>query len=113
MDENGHQKVTIHDFYNFGVFIQPDNSVAISEKLPEEIHSVKIPDQAKISVVGVGMRNHPGVASRFFRCLDRLSISVHLVTTSEIKISAVVDGSNLEKAANAIHDEFSLDKDNG
>lgn len=64
---------------------------------------------AKISVVGVGMRNHPGVASRFFQVLAEQNVPIHLVTTSEIKISAVIDGENLQKAAQAMHTRFELD----
>jgi aspartate kinase len=69
-----------------------------------------IENMAKISVVGVGMRNHPGVAARFFSVLARHSVPVHLVTTSEIKISAVIDQANLSAAANALHTEFGLDR---
>jgi aspartate kinase len=64
---------------------------------------------AKISVVGVGMRNHPGVAARFFKVLSNLNIPIHLVTTSEIKISAVIDQQYLNQAAPALHTEFLLD----
>lgn len=64
---------------------------------------------AKISVVGVGMRNHPGVAARFFKVLSLEQIPVRLVTTSEIKISAVIDSDNLTRAANSLHTEFKLD----
>lgn len=65
---------------------------------------------AKISTIGVGMRNHPGVAARFFQVLDGLGITTHLVTTSEIKISAVIDKAELPKAAEALHKEFQLDE---
>jgi aspartate kinase len=65
---------------------------------------------AKISVVGVGMKNHPGVAARFFAVLKRLEIPVHLVTTSEIKISAVVESAQLEAAAQGLHSAFDLDR---
>lgn len=65
--------------------------------------------RAKISVVGVGMRNHPGVAARFFSVLATQSVSIQLVTTSEIKISAVIDGADLDRAAKALHTEFELD----
>ncbi len=65
---------------------------------------------AKISIVGVGMRNHPGVAARFFKVLASQNIAVHLVTTSEIKISAVIDADKLELTANLLHTEFTLDK---
>lgn len=64
---------------------------------------------AKLSVVGVGMRNHPGVAARFFQVLNEQNVPIHLVTTSEIKISAVIDGENLTKAAQAMHARFELD----
>lgn len=64
---------------------------------------------AKLSVVGVGMRNHPGVAARFFRVLSKHQVPVHLVTTSEIKISAVIAPEDLSKAAIALHTEFALD----
>ena len=64
---------------------------------------------AKLSIVGVGMRNHPGVASRFFNVLSREGVGVHLVTTSEIKISAVIERDQLPKAAQALHHEFGLD----
>jgi aspartate kinase len=82
----------------------------IQQTLSEKVELVKLSNMAKISVVGVGMRNHPGVASRFFKCLDRLDVPVHIVTTSEIKISAVFDGAHLEKSVNAIHKEFGLDQ---
>ncbi len=65
--------------------------------------------RAKISVVGVGMRNHPGVAARFFSVLAQQNVSMQLVTTSEIKISAVIDGNDLQRAAIALHTEFELD----
>lgn len=64
---------------------------------------------AKISVVGVGMRNHPGVAARFFKVLADHQIPVHLVTTSEIKISAVIDQQHLPVAAETLHTAFDLD----
>ena len=68
-------------------------------------------DLAKISTVGVGMKNHPGVAARFFKVFSEADIPIHLVTTSEIKISAVIDKNKLEEAASALHSEFTLDKD--
>jgi aspartate kinase len=67
-------------------------------------------EMAKISTIGVGMRNHPGVAAKFFETLDDIEVPVHLVTTSEIKISAVIDKENLKKSAEALHTAFDLDK---
>jgi len=72
------------------------------------VHLRQMPQKAKISVVGVGMRNHPGVAATFFRVLAREGVDIHLVTTSEIKISAVIDQSHVQRAAQALHQEFGL-----
>lgn len=69
-----------------------------------------IENMAKLSVVGVGMRNHPGVAARFFAVLAKTGVPIHLVTTSEIKISAVIDQAKLKEAAQALHTEFGLDE---
>lgn len=65
---------------------------------------------AKLSAVGVGMRTHSGVAGRFFQVLSDVDTPIHLVTTSDIKISAVIDQVNLSKTAQALHTEFGLDK---
>lgn len=67
-----------------------------------------IGDMAKVSVVGVGMQNQFGVAARFFSALATQDIPIRLVTTSDIKISAVIEKANLEKAAQSLHDEFKL-----
>ena len=63
---------------------------------------------AKISVVGVGMASHSGVAGRFFLILKKTKAKLYLVTTSEIKISAVIDQKDLKKTAIALHKEFKL-----
>lgn len=68
---------------------------------------------AKLSAIGVGMANHPGVAARFFRVLEKLRVPIHLVTTSDIKISAVIDREKLAEAARVLHTEFGLDKESG
>jgi aspartate kinase len=65
---------------------------------------------SKLSVVGVGMANHPGVAARFFKTLAAQNVTIHLVTTSDIKISAVIDTSQLVSSAQSLHSEFQLDK---
>ena len=63
---------------------------------------------AKLSVVGIGMRSHSGVAARMFECLGQAGINIQLVSTSEIKIAVVIDGNNAERAARVIHSEFGL-----
>ncbi len=64
---------------------------------------------AKLSIVGVGMASHPGVAARFFKVLHQENLRLHLVTTSEIKISAIIDKSYLLAGASALHKEFKLE----
>jgi len=64
----------------------------------------------KVSAVGVGMRSHPGVASKMFRVLAEEGINIQMISTSEIKISVVVDEKYLELAVRALHEAFGLDK---
>ena len=63
---------------------------------------------AKLSVVGIGMRSHSGVAARMFECLGRGGINIQLVSTSEIKIAVIIDEKDAERAAQLIHTEFGL-----
>jgi aspartate kinase len=63
---------------------------------------------AKLSVVGIGMRSHSGVAARMFECLGRGRINIQLVSTSEIKIAVIIDEKDAERAAQLIHAEFGL-----
>ena len=65
---------------------------------------------AKVSVVGVGMRTHSGVAARMFAALSEAGINIQNVSTSEIVISVVVDRSDGERALNAVHSAFELDQ---
>ena len=65
---------------------------------------------AKISVVGIGMRSHTGVAAKMFQCLSREGINIKVITTSEIKISVLIDRKYMELAVQALHDVFDLDK---
>jgi len=64
----------------------------------------------KVSIVGIGMRSHVGVASRMFRCLSEEGINIQMITTSEIKTSVVVDEKYMELAVRALHREFELDQ---
>ena len=63
---------------------------------------------AKLSVVGIGMRSHSGVAARLFECLGKAGINIQLISTSEIKIAVVIDESDAERAAQLTHQEFGL-----
>ena len=68
---------------------------------------------AKISVVGVGMRSHAGIASTMFRVLGEEGINIQMISTSEIKISVVVEEKYLELAVRALHSAFGLDAETG
>jgi len=63
---------------------------------------------AKLSVVGIGMRSHSGVAARLFDCLGKAGINIQLISTSEIKIAVVIDEADVEHAAQLTHAEFGL-----
>ena len=64
----------------------------------------------KVSIVGVGMRSHAGIASRMFKCLAKNKVNIRMISTSEIKISVVIEQKSLEIAVQALHNEFKLDK---
>lgn len=66
-------------------------------------------DICKVSLVGVGMRSHAGVASKMFKTLADENINILAITTSEIKISVVIDEKYLELAVRALHTAFGLD----
>ncbi len=67
-------------------------------------------DVAKVSVVGIGMRSHTGVAAKMFRVLSNEGINIKVITTSEIKISVLIDRKYMELAVQALHDAFELEK---
>ena len=64
---------------------------------------------AKVSLVGVGMRSHSGVAAKMFQVLSNEGINIMMISTSEIKISCVVEEKYMELAIRTLHHEFGLD----
>jgi aspartate kinase len=87
-------------------------AAAVLEGVSEALGARGIVTDAKIckvSVVGVGMRSHAGVASRMFKALSDVNINIQLVTTSEIKITVVIEEKYLELAVRALHSAFGLD----
>ena len=64
----------------------------------------------KISLVGVGMRSHAGIASTMFETLAKEAINIRMISTSEIKVSVVVDEKYLELGVRALHEAFHLDQ---
>ncbi|MBF9058214.1 aspartate kinase [Rhodobacterales bacterium HKCCSP123] len=67
-------------------------------------------DVCKVSIVGIGMRSHAGVAAKMFQTLRDEGINIKVITTSEIKVSVLVDRKYLELAVQALHDAFGLDR---
>ena len=65
---------------------------------------------AKVSIVGAGMMSNPGVAAKMFACLYNEHINIKMISTSEIRVTVLIDVNDAEKAANAIHDIFGLDE---
>ena len=68
------------------------------------------PNICKVSIVGIGMRSHVGVASTMFRVLSEEGINIQMISTSEIKTSVVIDEKYLELAVRALHTAFGLDQ---
>ena len=66
---------------------------------------------AKVSIVGVGMRSHAGVAARVFTTLSKEGINIQMISTSEIAVSCVIEDKYTELAVRALHDAFALGKD--
>jgi aspartate kinase len=89
-------------------------AVEVSEKVAAKIGAGKVhsnPQMAKISVIGVGMRSHSGVAKLMFETMARENINLKMISTSEIKISVVIDEKYTELAVRVLHDAFQLDKE--
>lgn len=88
-------------------------AVTIMHRVAQEIEakSVEVTEAiAKVSLIGVGMRSHSGVASRMFEVLSREGINIMMISTSEIKISCVIEEKYLELALRALHTAFGLDR---
>ncbi|MFW5906346.1 MAG: ACT domain-containing protein, partial [Desulfobia sp.] len=67
---------------------------------------------AKVSIVGVGMRNNAGIATTMFNILARENVNITMISTSEIKVSCVIDQKYTELAVRALHQAFGLDQEN-
>ena len=105
--------------YTDMTFSCPTNQVARARKAIEDARDagkfayaelVSDTEVAKLSVVGIGMRSHAGVAATMFRALAAENINIKVITTSEIKISVLIDRKYMELAVQALHDAFELEK---
>ncbi len=90
-----------------------EEALKIVKKVAKEIKAERVEGDeniAKISIVGAGMKSHPGVASRMFETLAKHGINIMMISTSEIKISCVIEEKYTELAVRALHEEFNLEK---
>ena len=88
-------------------------SLGVLGELKERIVFSKVLDEqnlSKVSIIGSGMRNQPGIAAKMFDCLSNNNINIEVISTSEIKISVLIDRNKTEAAVNALHSVFNLDK---
>ena len=96
----------------------PIDQIARAEKAVDAIRGTELnfenlivaEDVAKVSVVGIGMRSQSGVAAKMFKVLSDEGINIKVITTSEIKISVLIERKYMELAVQALHDAFELDK---
>lgn len=89
-------------------------ALEISERIAKEVMAteVLVADHiAKISVIGLGMKNHAGVASKMFETLSQENINIRLISTSEIRISCIIEEKYTELAVRALHSAFGLDQE--
>ncbi|MCV2509481.1 MAG: ACT domain-containing protein, partial [Neisseriaceae bacterium] len=89
------------------------NALKVLNAEQDKIHAKTIDGDdtvVKVSVVGLGMRSHSGVASQIFKTLADENINIQMISTSEIKVSVLIDEKYLELATRALHEVFQLDK---
>lgn len=92
-----------------------DDAQKVCQSILQDIEASKVVSDtniAKVSVVGAGMLNRPGIASTLFNSLAQNGINIHMISTSEIKISCIIDIQYAEKAVQVIHKAFALEKSN-
>ena len=110
------QNISADNTTDFTFTVDQSDAVAakkILKKTSESLGggSIEVDDDiAKVSIVGRGMRGQSGIASKMFQALADHEINILMITTSEIKISVVIQKGLMEKAVNALHDTFQLDK---
>jgi aspartate kinase len=91
------------------------NALEIEKKVAKEIGAEDVlgdKNIAKVSVIGVGMKNHSGVASKMFNTLAMENINIMMISTSEIRISCIIEEKYTELAVRVLHTAFGLDKEN-
>ncbi len=93
---------------------EADKAYDLLNRLSKEIDAGEVSinrDVAKVSIVGVGMRSHPGVAAKMFDALAKEGVNIRAISTSEIKVSCIIDEKYTELAVRTLHEAFELDKE--
>ena len=93
--------------------IELERSIKLLDDLKQKINFSKVLEEknlSKVSIIGSGMRNQPGIAAKMFDCLSKNNINIEVISTSEIKISVLINREKTEKAVSELHSTFNLDK---
>jgi aspartate kinase len=110
------QNVSVDGYTDISFTVEKNDAVKaerITKKVAEEIGAkgvLRDDKIAKVSVVGLGMRSHAGVAGKVFETLAKYGINIMMISTSEIKISCIIDEKFTELAVRVLHEAFGLDR---
>ena len=110
------QNVSVNGKTDFTFTVSKEDEIAATAVIDSLKGSLEFDDLlidssiAKVSLVGVGMRTHAGIASSAFKALSEAGINIQMISTSEIKITIVVEEKETDQAVNALHNEFELEK---
>lgn len=110
------QNVSVNGKTDFTFTVSKEDEIAATAVIESLKVSLEFDDLlidssiAKVSLVGVGMRTHAGIASSAFKALSEAGINIQMISTSEIKITIVVEEKETDQAVNALHNEFELEK---
>ncbi|MDA9322003.1 aspartate kinase [Gammaproteobacteria bacterium] len=110
------QNISVNGKTDFTFTVSKEDEHATSEVIKQMKNSLEFDDVivdsqiAKVSLVGVGMRTHAGIASTAFKALSENDVNIQMISTSEIKITIVINESAVTKAVKALHEAFELEK---
>jgi aspartate kinase len=108
------QNVSEHGMTTISFTVSKDDlnrALNVARRIKEDIGAAEIEfdeNITEVSVVGIGMRSHSGIAARMFQALAEENINVQMISTSEIRISCVINEEHTERAVKVIHDKFEL-----
>ena len=110
------QNVSVNGKTDFTFTVSKEDELTATNIIKANKNSLQYDDVlidsniAKVSLVGVGMRTHAGIASEAFKALAENDVNIQMISTSEIKITIVINEVNTDKAVKCLHETFNLDK---